>query len=47
MEPITERKIVLILRETRLAELIRRFNTREQAQFYVEHLGADFSDYLA
>jgi len=47
MEPITERKIVLILRETRLAELIRRFNTRQQAQFYVEHLGADFSDYLA
>ena len=47
MEPITERKIVLILRETRLAELIRRFNTRQQAQFYVEHLGADFGDYLA
>jgi NAD kinase len=47
MQPITERKIVLIVRETRLAELIRRFNTRQQAQFYVEHLGADFSDYLA
>jgi len=42
-----ERKIVLVLRETRLDELVRRFNTVQQAQFYVEHLGADFGDYLA
>lgn len=41
-----ERKIVLIVRETRLDELIARFNTIQQAQFYVEHLGADFGDYL-
>lgn len=41
-----ERKIVLIVRETRLDELIARFNTVQQAQFYVEHLGADFGDYL-
>ncbi|MDR3438769.1 hypothetical protein [Telmatospirillum sp.] len=47
MQPATDRKIVLMLRETRLTELIRRFNTLQQAQFYVEHLGADFSDYLA
>jgi NAD kinase len=40
------RKIVLIVRETRLDELIARFNTVQQAQFYVEHLGADFGDYL-
>lgn len=26
-------------------ELITRFNTEDQARFYVEHLGADFSDY--
>jgi NAD kinase len=42
-----DRKIVLIVRETRLDELIARFNTVQQAQFYVEHLGADFADYLA
>lgn len=42
-----ERKILLIVRDTRLDELIARFNTIEQAQFYVEHLGADFADYLA
>lgn len=47
MQPTTDRKIILLIRETRLAELIRRFNTLQQAQFYVEHLGADFSDYVA
>jgi NAD kinase len=41
-----DRKIVLIVRETRLDELVARFNTVQQAQFYVEHLGADFGDYL-
>ncbi len=42
----SERKIILIIRRTRLDDLIARFNTLAQAQFYVEHLGADFSDYL-
>ena len=45
MQPNTENKIILIVRRTRLDELIRRFNTEAQARFYVEHLGADFSDY--
>src|SRR5258705_650207 len=45
MNPGTENKIVLVTRPTRLAELIARFNTVAQARFYVEHLGADFSDY--
>lgn len=40
-------KILLIVRRTRLDELIVRFNTESQARFYVEHLGADFSDYQA
>lgn len=40
-------KIVLIIRRTRLDELVRRFNTEDQARFYVEHLGADFADYKA
>ncbi len=47
MNPLTENKIVLVTRATRLHELVRRFNTAEQARFYVEHLGADFSDYVA
>ncbi|KHD10624.1 sugar kinase [Candidatus Thiomargarita nelsonii] len=38
-------KIILVVRRTRLDDLIARFNTLAQAQFYVEHLGADFSDY--
>lgn len=40
-----DRKVVLVTRKTRLEMLIERFNTRDQARFYVEHLGADFSDY--
>lgn len=46
MASADERKIILIVRETRLDELIARFNTVQQAQFYVEHLGADFGDYV-
>ncbi len=46
MERLTENKIVLVVRQTRLDELVARFNTLEQAKFYIEHLGADFSDYL-
>jgi NAD kinase len=38
-------KIVVVTRRTRLEELIERFNTRAQAQFYIEHSGGDFSDY--
>lgn len=45
MNRLTENKIVLITRKTRLDELITRFNTLDQARFYVENLGADFSDY--
>jgi NAD kinase len=45
MQPQTEKKIILVVRQTRLDELIARFNTEGQARFYLEHLGADFSDY--
>src|SRR5687768_5497354 len=45
MNRLTENKIVLVTRPTRLAELVARFNTVAQARFYIEHLGADFSDY--
>jgi NAD kinase len=47
MKRLTENKIILVTRTTRLDELITRFNTLEQAKFYVEHLGADFGDYEA
>jgi NAD kinase len=40
-----EPKIILVKRSTRLEELVARFNTVLQAKFYIEHLGADFSDY--
>ncbi|MBS0378538.1 MAG: sugar kinase [Proteobacteria bacterium] len=43
----SDRKVVLVTRHTRIEELIARFHTLEQARFYVEHLGADFSDYVA
>jgi NAD kinase len=45
MNRLTENKIVLVTRPTRLAELVIRFNTVSQARFYLEHQGADFSDY--
>lgn len=43
----SDRKVVLVTRHSRIEELITRFHTLDQARFYVEHLGADFSDYLA
>lgn len=42
----SERRVVLVTRRTRLDTLIARHNTLGQAKFYVEQLGADFSDYL-
>jgi len=47
MDRLTENKIVLIKRKTRLEDLIARYNTIEQAKFYIEHLGSDFSDYIS
>ena len=46
MNRLTENKIVLVTRPTRLAELVVRFNTVSQARFYIEHQGADFEDYV-
>ncbi|MDR6722034.1 NAD kinase [Paenibacillus amylolyticus] len=43
---LTEHKLILIKRRTRLEELIVRYNTVQQAQFYIERLGADFNDYI-
>jgi len=47
MQRLSENKIILIKRKTRLEELIARYNTIAQAKFYIEHLGADFADYMA
>lgn len=47
MQRLSENKIILIKRKTRLEELIARYNTIAQAKFYIEHLGADFADYVA
>lgn len=46
MERMTDTRIVLISRRTRLQELIVRYNTVEQARFHIESLGGDFNDYL-
>jgi NAD kinase len=40
-------KVVVVTRKTALDELVRRFNTRDQARFYVEHMGASFDEYQA
>ena len=45
VQRLTDKKIVVVTREARLAGLRRRFNTTRQAKFYVEHLGGDFNDY--
>ncbi|RYZ71172.1 MAG: sugar kinase [Lysobacteraceae bacterium] len=42
----SDRKIILVIRRTRLQELVSRYNTVEQARFQAEHLGMDFSDFL-
>jgi NAD kinase len=38
-------KLVIVTLKTRLEELIERFNTREQAKFYIEHMGLNFVEY--
>ena len=46
MSAAGQRKLVLVTRRTRLEELVARHHTLDQARFYLEHLGADFADYL-
>jgi NAD kinase len=40
-------KLVVVTRRTALEELIERFNTRDQARFYIEHMGGRFGEYQA
>ena len=45
MGTAADRKVVLVTRKTRLEELLARYHSLAQARFYLEHLGADISDY--
>jgi len=36
---------IIVKNKTRLETLIERFNTKEQAKFYIERLGGNFGDY--
>ena len=47
MDRKTERKIIVVNRQTRLDGLLYRHNTIEQARFYVESMNADFDNYVA
>jgi NAD kinase len=38
-------KLVIVTQKTALEELVERFNTVEQARFYIEHMGGDFAEY--
>jgi hypothetical protein len=38
---------IIVKNKTRLETLIERFNTRGQAQFYIERSGGNFDDYVA
>ncbi|HVS34260.1 MAG TPA: hypothetical protein VMS17_01690 [Gemmataceae bacterium] len=38
-------KLIVVTLKTRLEELVERFNTREQAKFYIEHMGLNFAEY--
>jgi len=46
-QPHKEQRIVVIVRKTRLEELLYKYNTVAQSKFYIQHLGGDFSDYEA
>ena len=37
---------IVVKSKTRLERLIERFNTRSQAEFYIESLGGNFEDYM-
>ena len=39
-------RFVLVMRKSRLQELIERFNTWSQAKFYLEHNNVEVKDYL-
>lgn len=46
MDRANQQRFVLVVRKTRMQELVERFNTWEQARFYLEHNGVEVQDYL-
>jgi hypothetical protein len=40
-------RIVVVTRKTALEDLVERFNNRDQARFYIEHMGGRFDEYQA
>jgi NAD kinase len=40
-------KVVVVTRRTALDDLVRRFNTRDQARFYITQMGGSFESYEA
>ncbi|MCL2059158.1 MAG: sugar kinase [Oscillospiraceae bacterium] len=46
MKYATERKIVIITRQTRAGELAKKFNNLTQAAYYVEAMGGDIGEYM-
>jgi NAD kinase len=40
-------KLVIVTQKTALEELLERYNTRDQARFYLEHMGVPFDGYQA
>lgn len=47
MNRLSEHKLVLVTRKTRLEELVTRYTTVDQARFHIEHGSGDFGDYLS
>jgi NAD kinase len=43
----TWEKLVVVTKKTALEELVERFNTVEQARFYIEQMGDSFAEYQA
>lgn len=46
MRPVSERKLLLVWRRSRLDEVVARYNTQEQARFQLESMGRSFTDLL-
>lgn len=46
MKRLTDRKIYIIKRDTTLESIIKRYNTIQQAKFYIESIGGTFDDYV-
>jgi hypothetical protein len=43
----TPDKLVIITRKSALEELVERFNSHNQARFFIEHMGGRFDEYQA